>query len=42
MPATAPLVRRWQSFEITEPQVNDGEWPPPIVWDLSMSMMSDG
>lgn len=29
-------------FEITEPQVNDGEWPPPIVWDLSMSMMSDG
>lgn len=29
-------------FEITEPQVNDGEWPPPIVWDLSMSMMNDG
>ncbi len=26
-------------FEITEPQVNDGDWPPPIVWDLSMSMM---
>lgn len=29
-------------FEITEPQVNDGAWPPPIVWDLSMSMMNDG
>ena len=29
-------------FEITEPQVNAGEWPPPIVWDLSMSMMNDG
>ncbi len=29
-------------FEITEAQVNDGEWPPPIVWDLSMSMMNDG
>ena len=29
-------------FEITEPQVNDGDWPPPIVWDLSMSMMNDG
>ena len=29
-------------FEITEAQVNDGEWPPPIVWDLSMSMGSDG
>ena len=29
-------------FEITEAQVNEGEWPPPIVWDLSMSMMDDG
>ena len=29
-------------FEITEPQVNAGDWPPPIVWDLSMSMMNDG
>ncbi len=27
-------------FEITEAQVNDGVWPPPIVWDLSMSMAS--
>ena len=25
-------------FEITEAQVSGGEWPPPIVWDLSMSM----
>ena len=25
-------------FEITEAQVNEGAWPPPIVWDLSMSM----
>ncbi len=30
-------------FEITEAQVNEGAWPPPIVWDLSMSMaMSEG
>ena len=29
-------------FEIGEAQVNEGEWPPPIVWDLSMSMMNDG
>lgn len=29
-------------FEITDAQVNDGAWPPPIVWDLSMSMMYDG
>ena len=29
-------------FEITSPQVHDGDWPPPIVWDLSMSMMDDG
>ena len=29
-------------FEITAAQVNDGEWPPPIVWDLSMSMDGDG
>jgi branched-chain amino acid transport system substrate-binding protein len=28
-------------FEITEAQVNEGAWPPPIVWDLSMSMMDD-
>jgi len=26
-------------FGITEMQVNDGEWPPEVVWDLSMSMM---
>ncbi|MDE2854527.1 MAG: branched-chain amino acid ABC transporter substrate-binding protein [Chloroflexota bacterium] len=25
-------------FEIGEAQVNEGAWPPPIVWDLSMSM----
>ncbi len=25
-------------FEITEAQVSEGAWPPPIVWDLSMSM----
>ena len=29
-------------FEIGEAQVNEGAWPPPIVWDLSMSMMNDG
>ena len=29
-------------FEITEAQVNEGEWPPPIVWDLSMSMAGEG
>ncbi len=29
-------------FEITEAQVNEGAWPPPIVWDLSMSMEADG
>ena len=28
-------------FEIGEAQVNEGAWPPPIVWDLSMSM-TDG
>ena len=28
-------------FEITEAQVNEGAWPPPIVWDLSMSMAGD-
>ena len=28
-------------FQITEAQVNDGEWPPPIVWDLSMAMDMD-
>ncbi len=28
-------------FQITEAQVNDGDWPPPIVWDLSMSMNMD-
>ncbi len=28
-------------FEITEAQVNEGAWPPPIVWDLSMSMMDE-
>ena len=25
-------------FEITEAQVSEGAWPPPIVWDLSMAM----
>ncbi len=25
-------------FQITEAQVNDGDWPPPIVWDPSMEM----
>ena len=25
-------------FEIGDAQVNEGAWPPPIVWDLSMSM----
>lgn len=25
-------------FEIGEAQVNEGAWPPPIVWDISMSM----
>lgn len=29
-------------FQITEAQINDGEWPPPIVWDLSMAMMEEG
>ncbi len=29
-------------FEIGEAQVNEGAWPPPIIWDLSMSMASDG
>jgi branched-chain amino acid transport system substrate-binding protein len=29
-------------FEITEAQVNEGEWPPPIVWDLTMSIGSGG
>ena len=28
-------------FEIGEAQVNEGAWPPPIVWDLSMSMAGD-
>lgn len=28
-------------FEIGEAQVNEGAWPPPIVWDLSMSMEDD-
>ena len=28
-------------FEITEAQVNEGAWPPPIVWDLSMSMAAN-
>ena len=28
-------------FEITEAQVNEGAWPPPIVWDLSMSTADD-
>lgn len=29
-------------FEITEAQVNEGAWPPPIIWDLSMAMADDG
>ncbi len=29
-------------FEIGEAQVNEGAWPPPIIWDLSMSLMNDG
>ena len=28
-------------FEITEAEVNDSNWPPPIIWDLSMSMMEE-
>ncbi len=28
-------------FEITEAQVSEGAWPPPIVWDLSMSMSGE-
>lgn len=28
-------------FEIGEAQVNEGAWPPPIIWDLSMSMDDD-
>jgi len=28
-------------FELGEAQVNEGAWPPPIVWDLSMSMAGD-
>ncbi len=28
-------------FELTEAEVNEGNWPPPVVWDLSMSMMED-
>jgi branched-chain amino acid transport system substrate-binding protein len=28
-------------YEITDAQVNDGTWPPPVVWDLSMSKMDD-
>lgn len=28
-------------FEIGEAQVDEGAWPPPIIWDLSMSMAGD-
>ena len=28
-------------FELGEAQVNEGAWPPPIVWDLSMTMADD-
>jgi branched-chain amino acid transport system substrate-binding protein len=28
-------------YEITDVEVNDGGWPPAVVWDLSMSMMDD-
>ena len=28
-------------FEITAAEVNEGNWPPPIVWTPSMAM-SDG
>ena len=28
-------------FEITQAEL-DGNWPPPIVWDLSMAMMEEG
>jgi branched-chain amino acid transport system substrate-binding protein len=27
-------------FEITQAEI-DGNWPPPIIWDLSMSMMDE-
>ncbi len=28
-------------FELGEAQVDEGAWPPPIVWDLSMTMADD-
>lgn len=28
-------------FEITQAEM-DGNWPPPIVWDLTMAMMAEG
>lgn len=28
-------------FELGEAQVNEGAWPPPIVWDLSMAAADD-
>ena len=28
-------------FEITDAQVDEGAWPPPIIWDLTMSMAAD-
>lgn len=28
-------------FEITQAEM-DGNWPPPIIWDLSMAMMDEG
>ena len=29
-------------FEVTEAEVNDGQWPPEILWQLSMSTTADG
>jgi branched-chain amino acid transport system substrate-binding protein len=28
-------------FQITEAEVNDGAWPPAVVWDASMAMMDE-